>query len=182
MNLGTSYESRVKVWKGPEWPHMYNSTVSLGQILMNSLMDFPDHVAQICYDDGTETKNSEILLDSIRVALSLRDLGLKEGDLVGIAAKNSKNLAAVAIGAFAMGIPINTLDPTFAKDDIAHMFKITEPKIVFCDQENCEEMKKALKEIDNKAKIYLFGDGGEVPETKSVAELLRRHPEEASFV
>lgn len=149
---------------------------------MNSMMRNRDFVGQICYDDGSEMKNSEILQNSIRVALHLKDLGLREGSVIGVAAKNSKFLSAVAIGALAMGFPISTLDWTFEKDDIVHIFRTTQPEVVFCDQYNCKEVKKALMELSSKAIVYiLFGDANSNSGVKTVSELLEKHPEEDTF-
>lgn len=181
MTAKLHFDFVSKLWRGPEVKLFDDFTVSLGQSLMDSLARNPNGVGQICFDDGSEMKNSEILRNSTRVALNLRDLGLKEGNVIGIAAKNSKYLSSIILGAFALGTPVNTIDPTFQKSDIAHMFVITEPEIVLCDTENFPEVRQALKDIHSKAPIYLFGRKNEGWGTRSVSELLAEHPEEESF-
>lgn len=181
MTPKTHFDSLEKIWLGPEVELIDDFSVSLGQSLMDSLARNPDDVAQICFDDGSEMKNSEILRYSVRVALNLRDIGLKEGKVIGIAAKNSKFLSSVVLGAFALGTPVNTIDPTFERSDIAHMFEITEPEIVLCDTENFLEVRQALKDIHSMAPIYLFGSANEGWGTKPAMELLAEHPEEENF-
>lgn len=180
----TTYCSSEKIWRGPQWSPLYNSNVSLGQVLLTSLSHNSSDVGQICHDDGSEMKNSEIFQHSIRAALNLKDLGLKEGDIIGIAAKNSKFLAPIVIGAFTIGTPINTLDVLFVKEDIAHIFKITIPKIVLCDKENYEEVVKALEMIQLSIQVYIFCELNEdIPKgAKSALELIRVHTGEKHFV
>lgn len=127
-------------------------------------------------------KSGEIFENAVRAALNFRDLGLKEGDIIGIAAKNSKLLSSLVVGAFTLGTPINTLDPLFLKDDIAHMFRITRPKIVLCDLENYQEVSSALQEIRLPVQVYIFSDAKLPKGAKSVGELLVAHSEERSFV
>lgn len=182
MFRGTTYKSSEKIWQGPNWNPTFNSTVSLGQILLTSLAQFPSRVAQICHDDGSGMKSGEIFENAVRAALNFRDLGLKEGDIIGIAAKNSKLLSSLVVGAFTLGTPINTLDPLFLKDDIAHMFRITRPKIVLCDLENYQEVSSALQEIRLPVQVYIFSDAKLPKGAKSVGELLVAHSEERSFV
>lgn len=184
----TAYDEKNKLWTGPRIESLYNPKVSLGQVIAASLARRPDNVGQICHDDNaSEMKNWEILRDSTRIALNLRELGLREGDVIGLAAGNSRNIAAVVFGALLNGIALSTLDPSFTLGDVAHIFKITQPKLVMCDDSNYVHVKSALKSIQNSAPIYVFdryadGKTNTEAEWKSVSELLKDHPDESRFV
>lgn len=184
MNKGTLFNSKERIWQGPDWNPMYNSTVSIGQILVNAMAQHPSEIGQICHDDGSEMRNEEIVQAVVRVALNLKDLGLVEGNVIGIAARNSKYLAPVVFGAFTLGTPINTLDPLFEKDDIAHMFNITRPKIVLCDQENYLDVRGALLEIGTPVQVYIFCESDAVIPSgaKSIQELMAVHTGDTTFV
>lgn len=184
-SIGTTFDEENKTWSGPNIEPIYSPKVSLGQIIVNSLAKCPNNVGQICHDDnGSEMKNWELLRDSIRVALNLRDLGLKEGDVIGFAAGNSRNIAAVVFGALLNGLPLSTLDPSFGLGDVSHIFKITQPKLVLCDESNYFHVKAALSELQNSAPIYVFeSKKTKTPtEWKSACELLKDHPNESRFV
>lgn len=46
----------------------------------------------------------------------------------------------------------------FNSGDIAHMFSVTTPKIVFCDNDNLETVRVALKLSKLDVPIYTFGE------------------------
>lgn len=183
-SIGTKFNSEEKIWSAPRVDPLFNPNISLGQIIVNSLSKAPDNVGQIYHENGHEMFNWEILRNSVRASLNLRDLGLKEGDVLGFAAGNSRHVASLVFGAMLNGIPVGTLDPTFELSDIRHMFGITQPKIVFCDEVNYQDVKSALDELQNPAQIYVFDDAD--PETvshewRSAMQLIAPHSEENSF-
>lgn len=181
----TTFNYSNNTWSGANVQPLYHPNTSLGQVLITALRRSPNVVGQISHEDGYEMKNWEILRDSIRVAINLRALGLKEGDVLGFAAGNSKSLAAVVFGALLNGIPLHTLDPTFCVQEITHMYKITKPKIVVCDDINYCHVKDALEVLGNSAPIYVIDDCiGEKSEAewKSIKELFKAHPDERLFV
>lgn len=61
-------------------------------------------------------------------------------------------MAPTLFACFALGIPVNTLDATFKRDDLGHM-----PTLVFCDQETIEEMSAAMKIAGIPASVVIFG-------------------------
>lgn len=180
-NVGATFNSKTKAWSAPQINPMYNPKASLGQLVANCLSRAPQMVGTICHEDGFEMRNWEILRDSVRVALNLRDLGLQEGDVLGFSAGNTRHVAPVVFGAMLNGNPVGSVDPSFEKTDIKRTFKITRPKLVVCDNTNYHHVKQALSELDNSSSIYVF-DAAKGSDWKSVTELLKYHPEEHSFV
>lgn len=180
----TTYNEEDKTWSGVRMEPLFRPQTSMGQIVLNALARTPQNIAQISHEDDYQLKNHEIMRGSVRVSLHLRDLGLKEGDVIGFAAGNSRNVASVVFGAMLNGLPVGTLDPTFEFADVCHIFGITQPMLVFCDPINYPHVKKALNELKNPSQIYVFDDGleEENKEWKSVDELLKEHEEETRFV
>lgn len=182
----TKYNPETLTWSGPAIPALYHPNVSMGQVIVTALSRNPNHVGQISHEDGYEMQNWEILRDAIRVSLNLRDLRLKEGDVVGIPAGNSRYLAAVTFGALLNGLPISPVEPNGSVDDISHMYGITQPKIVICDDYNYERVSSAFRRLNNPAPIYVFDQEEEDNPTdsskwQSVKGLLREHPEENDY-
>lgn len=164
---------------------LFHPQMSLGQIVLHALSRTPNLVAQICHEDGHEMLNHEIVLNSIRVSLNLRELGLKEGEVLGFAAGNSRYVSSVVFAAMLNGNPVGTLDPSFAHGDVSHIFGITQPKLVLCDKSNYAEVKRALNDLQNPSPIYVFdAEEPEEGDTEwiSIKELLRPHPEEKIYV
>lgn len=182
----TTYDAEKREWYAPAISPLYNSNVSLGQLVINALSARPDGIAQICHEDGHESKNWEILRDTVRAAISLHGLGLNEGDVLGFAAANSRHVAPIVFAALTNGYPVGTVNPNFVLPDVAHGFGITQPKIVFCDSSNYHHVKGALMQLNNPAPIYVFdenvADKSIGVEYLSVRELLKPQPEEIDFV
>lgn len=75
---------------------------------------FQNIFKKISEDNGIQVTNAQIYTKTIRAAQHLQEIGLNIGDVIGIVAKNSENLATIVFAAFSIGTPINTLDPNFA--------------------------------------------------------------------
>lgn len=109
----TTYDPVTKTWFGRQLPRAFPSNVNLAQVIFEKLNSHPDRIGQISDDDGQRMTNGEILLNSIRVAQHLQQLGIQSGDVVGIIARNHANVVAVMFGAVAIAAPTNALDPSF---------------------------------------------------------------------
>lgn len=187
--IKTTYHPERKEWSAPPTIRLYDKRVSLGQLVITALSSNLHAVGQISHDDGHEMKNWEILRDSVRAALNLRKFGLKEGDVLGFAATNSRHVSSIVFGALINGYPLSTVNSQFEVADVAHTFSITEPKVVFCDESNYKHVKGALMQLNNPSPVYVFTDDEEEEGVKSIGsecfsvhELLKAHPEEEDFL
>lgn len=143
----THYNQKSKIWHGTELTPIFHQNVSLGQAILFMLSKNLNKIGQISDDTGVTLTNGQLKTRIIRVGMNLQKLGYKKGDMIGIACKNSENLASVIFGCCVIGAPVNTLDPTFEKSDIAHMFQKTKPKLVFCDYDNVSVIQEALNDL-----------------------------------
>lgn len=144
----TQYNENFKTWQGITKSPVYHPTMSLGKHILSVLAKRPKLVGQISDDSGIQLTNEIIEKRIIRIAINLQRMGYSQKDMFGIVCKNSENLASVVFGCSVIGAPINTLDPTFGKCDISHMFNKTKPKLVFCDFDNISAVQEALTEIN----------------------------------
>lgn len=184
--LHTSFNPTKKIWTDPQHPPLYHPNLSVGHLVVNALSTNPHEINQISHEDGYEMKNWEILQFSVRMALHIKDLGLADGDVVGFSAGNSQYVAPVVFGALLSGTTIGTLSPYLEIDELVHILKITRPRILFCDEQNFNLIRKALEAVQNEVPIYVFnhlddGDAVQRP-LKSVKELLKPHVDELDFV
>ncbi|XP_065363972.1 uncharacterized protein LOC135957205 isoform X2 [Calliphora vicina] len=101
---------------------------------------------KICYPSNKKYTNKEILTLSIRVAQHLEKLKIKQSAVIGICAGNSDFLAPLVFGCMFRGLTISTLDPSFDKDGIKHIYSITKPKLMFCDGSAYDKIKESFVE------------------------------------
>ncbi|KAL9705660.1 hypothetical protein quinque_009178 [Culex quinquefasciatus] len=155
--MNPTYDRETKVWSGPHKPSILNPEASFGQTLFAMMGLNPDRVIQIDVDTGRSMTCGEMRLRAIRAAQNLTALGLGQGDMVSMACANSENLVPMVLGLLINGMPFNSLSPEFGLDDVAHMMEITQPKLVFCDANNCELTMKAVElSVKIKPMIYVF--------------------------
>ena len=148
------FDSKAKVWSGPKRDVIYNSNMSVGALILDVLQKTPEMVGQVSADNGIELTCHELRLRTMKMASHLMSSGLKQGDVVGLIAANTENLAPVVFACLALGLPFNTLATVMIESDIVHMYSRTKPKIIFCDGNIVEIVKAANEKLEKKAKIY----------------------------
>jgi acyl-CoA synthetase (AMP-forming)/AMP-acid ligase II len=152
----STYDPINKIWRGPTRPSIFNTEAGLGFIILNLLKQNPDRVMQVCDDSGAEMTCGEMRSRTLKISNFLSSkTELKQGDVVGIIARNSENIAAVAFACFSLGLPINPLAPAMGVSEIFDMYSKTKPKAIFCDFDQVEKVCEALKQIGLKnCKIF----------------------------
>uniref|UniRef100_A0A1I8PAA8 AMP-dependent synthetase/ligase domain-containing protein n=1 Tax=Stomoxys calcitrans TaxID=35570 RepID=A0A1I8PAA8_STOCA len=116
----------------------------------------PSKVIQIDDFDGTTVTNKEMLTYSISIAKKLKKLGMRQEDLVGVAAHNTTYLTAVTLGCFFNCTPFHTVHPDFKEVAMAQCFDLTKPKIIFCEGSNYKTIVKIT--ADYSPKLYTLSD------------------------
>lgn len=171
--LKTSYNPCTKSWFGPKNIPLYSNRVSLGSIALYSLGLHPDNIIQVYADDGSEMSARELQQDIIAVASSLKGkFRIEKGDVIGIVAKNTKYLAAVVFAALTVGAPISPMDPSLSSEEIAHLFNLTRPKLIFCDGAVVERLRIGLCSIKMQDTPIVVIDGRGGDKDISILELL----------
>lgn len=120
-------------------------------------------------DSGISMRYDEMRTRSIRIAQNLDARAYQKGQVFGVIAANSQNLAPVVFASFYLGCPINTMDPLFGKNEITHMLNTTKPSLMFCDVQIYELLRECLRELGNDAAIFTFG--GQVGDSEPVENL-----------
>ncbi|XP_037936533.1 4-coumarate--CoA ligase-like 7 [Teleopsis dalmanni] len=154
----SSYDHVTKVWSGPPMQLPYGPEYSIGLAALEALQKYPEQIGQISYHNGKSYTNKELELLTIRVAQHFQKLQVQQCDVIGICASNSDFVGPLFFGAMLCGLTVNTLDPSFDKDGIKHIFSITKPKMMFCDGEIFQKVKAAFDESGLKATIYTLTD------------------------
>lgn len=84
--------------------------------------------------DATTSKtlqNSELLEQSLKIAAFLLEIGVKQGDVIGIVTENCIEFPAILYGAFYLGATVNACNVSYSTDELRHVFGLTRPRVVF---------------------------------------------------
>lgn len=148
------YNRESKILSGVQLEPFFHQNLNCGQIALHYLQREPNKIVQINYDDGVELSAGEMAKLGLRIAKNLLNEGLTLNDVIGLVAKNSTYVAPLVLGSLLTGTPCNTLDPSFDEREISHIFKQTNPKIIFCDCDNWEVVIEALKRCESRAEVW----------------------------
>ncbi|EAT46129.1 AAEL002668-PA [Aedes aegypti] len=152
-----SYDSVRRIWSGSRQPCIFNPECNFGQIVLNLLDRSSDKVIQIDADTGREMTRAEMRLRVVRAAQHLQKLGYGVGDIASVVAVNSENLAPLVLALQVIGVGFNALAPTFDAEEMAHMMRQTQSKLVFCDADNYDTVKVAAsKALQGDYRIYVM--------------------------
>ncbi|XP_059616542.1 luciferin 4-monooxygenase-like [Phlebotomus argentipes] len=154
----TEFDEKSKIWKGGCIPRMFDPKISVGKAALFILNQNPDFVAQINDNSGIQKTNREIHDCVVNIAVNLRKLGCSKGDVVGFISRNNEFIGPAVLAAFLLAAPVNSLDTMFSKDEIIHMYSITQPKFIFCESDKVPVLTEALKVLQCNAKIIVFGE------------------------
>ncbi|XP_068147490.1 uncharacterized protein [Drosophila tropicalis] len=173
----TFYNDETKIWSGAERVKLYNENCSVGQIIFNSLKNWPDNVIQITHMDGTVATNADFLTWATRIALFLKAEGLTHEDVVGIIANTSTYLVPLAAACFFNTTPFHAVNYTRDPKVIYGLYKTTTPKIMFCDGNDYERIKEITKEWSPKIVTLT----GHVDGVIGIDDLLKANPAERIY-
>ncbi|KAG5670852.1 hypothetical protein PVAND_001086 [Polypedilum vanderplanki] len=166
-----TFNRATKVWSGPKVPPIFKPDQNLGQLIVKVLEQTPDAVTQISADSNVSVTCGEMRERILKFAVHLNNLGLKEGDVIGVVAGNTENIAPVVFACFLLGLPVNPLAPIMIESDIVQMYSKTKPKLIFCDEKNLKTVQNALDMMKSEAKIYTVME--KVDNYECVTEILK---------
>lgn len=160
MSEKSYFDPVEKVWRGPTKPPIFNPDASVGSVLELIMCQHKDKPSQIFEPTGETWSFGVFHKTAVKIARTLLRKNISQDDIIGICASNTPYVPAVAMAAILIGTPISTLDPSFDKEGILHIFGITRPKIMFCDREIVEKVRSALKDINLECDIYIVDECG----------------------
>lgn len=135
---------------------------------MNEQLTFC-RVEQISDDCSAQITFDEIRFKAIRAAMNLQKLGFETDNVFALMARNSKDIASIVFASLFVGCPLNTIDPTFGKNELTHMLKTTKPRLMFCEIEAYDLVKECSEHLE--LNLTIFTIGGQKGESKDVESL-----------
>ncbi|XP_049536845.1 uncharacterized protein LOC125951821 [Anopheles darlingi] len=176
-----TYDEQSRTWHGPHVTPVFNPVASVGQIFNDILLRSPDRIIQIDVDTGARMTCAEFRLRMIRAVQNLASVGLSKGDIVALANGNSENVGPLFCALLTLGATVNPLAPGFNKQDMAHMLRLAQPKMIFCEDSNYEIVKAASAEAIQGNSPPLFVVESERKDVRHAEELLKETGREESF-
>ncbi|XP_034117008.1 uncharacterized protein LOC117576403 [Drosophila albomicans] len=137
------YNSEERIWYGKPERTYFSKDQSIGEIIFREMKRHPKLIAQISDTENTILTRQELLLNSMRVASFMRKMGMVQTDIVGIIARNTTHMFAVAYGCFFNGIAFHSLNINYDESTIKKLYDITKPRVIFCDGDDYEKVKAA---------------------------------------
>ncbi|KAH8335389.1 hypothetical protein KR074_000754 [Drosophila pseudoananassae] len=144
------YNSDLKIWSGDQVTHYFDRNLSIGEIIFKEMQRHPKQIAQISATENTILTRQELLQNTMHVASFMRSEGLLQTDVVGLIARNTTHLPAVAYACFFNGVAFHSLNITYDRNTIEKLFHITKPKLIFCDGDEFDKVREATSELDVK--------------------------------
>lgn len=175
----TFFDEKTKIWSGQPKRILYDPDASMGEVIFNSLKNFPQNVSQISDIDGQVITFQDIRNWATRIALFFKSQKLTHEDVVGIIGNASTYVTSLAVACLFNTTPFHAVAYTYMKepDVILGLYEVTKPKIMFCDGHDYEVMKEVTKGWAPKI-ITLTG---RVEGATSIEDLLKPHPYERIY-
>ena len=129
------YKTILDISKGVEHPQWLKGA---SFNIVDSCFQNDDSAIAVVYqeEDGTlqniTQKNLEKLVN--RIANSLREIGIKQGDYIAIDMPMTLEAIAIYLAGIKSGNPIATIADSFTPNEISVRLKITKPKIIFTQE------------------------------------------------
>lgn len=165
-----SYDYRTNILSGASVPQLFHSNASVGQVIIHYLLRDASRIIQTNFDDGVELSAGKIAKLGSITAANLSTL-IKVGDVVGFVVSNTTYVSPLILGCFIAGNPVSPCDPTYDSKEIAHIYKQTKPKLVFCDHDNYSEVQKALASCGIECEVWTVDET--VHEVRFIDELFK---------
>ncbi|KAH8301566.1 hypothetical protein KR059_006096, partial [Drosophila kikkawai] len=146
MELETNYNSEDRIWSGAKLTYVYTDETSIGNVICNTMRNWPKNLCQINDVDGVAVTFDEAITWAIRIAQTFKKKGLEYPDVIGLAVRNSTYVMSLAVACFLNGTPFHAVNPEMDDDTMTYVFSITKPKIIFCDGQEYEKVLASTKE------------------------------------
>ncbi|XP_050552689.1 luciferin 4-monooxygenase-like isoform X11 [Spodoptera frugiperda] len=141
----------------------------LGKLILHSLQDDPDFILQIDGATGESETFGSALDRSIRCAVSLTNMGLKQGDVMVLMGPNHIDYCIPHTAGLFLGLKVASIDATLCVNELKQLFETNRPKIIFAQTKKLGDINEALSASKVDAKIVTFDN---ISIYKTMTELL----------
>ncbi|XP_031340065.1 luciferin 4-monooxygenase-like isoform X2 [Photinus pyralis] len=114
-------------------------------------------IAQIDAVTGKSTTHGELLRDSIRLAMNMKERGIGRGDIVTICSIDNDVVAMPTYATLFLGATVSALDVSFSLNDFVNSLGQIAPKIMFVESKAVDKVERALEIVGQKCELVVIG-------------------------
>ncbi|CAG5052943.1 unnamed protein product [Parnassius apollo] len=142
---------------GPDM-HLIPAKLNLGEFLIQRLSEHGNKIAMINGATDERLTYNELVQISMNIAVSLVQIGVKRGDVVGICSESRLENWCTVFGITCTGAVMTPLSIGYVKDELKHVMNISKPKFLICSMQGYKAHETIFKALDFIKHIILFGD------------------------
>lgn len=142
-------ESSLKRLNKVNGAHLPQRPVDLLEKIEQRVSEAPKSIAVSSHDG--KMSYQELWSESSEIAQGLVDLGIRPGDLVGVAMERGTKLMPALVGVLRSGAGYVPVDPQYPQDRIEYMISQSDARIILADRSSLEKLGKhqtAAKLVD----------------------------------
>ncbi|GJQ74536.1 hypothetical protein Trydic_g21401 [Trypoxylus dichotomus] len=129
----------------------------IGHEVFTHLKKHGDKIAQIEAETGITDTYDQYFSRILRVALHLKERGIKPDDVIAPCTMNHLNTAVVFVAPLLIGAKVACFDPRAIYSENKRLMDLIRPKLMFADEEAVENLEKIIEELNLDAEIVVFG-------------------------
>ncbi|GJQ77871.1 hypothetical protein Trydic_g16124 [Trypoxylus dichotomus] len=135
-----------------------NDHRGLGYFFYEHCKTYSEKILQVDGKTGRSETYSTLLQKSIRTALEMRRMEIKEGDVITICSANNMNSIVPVIAASFLNVAIANLDPSLSLRDAVYLLNLVQPKIIFVEEEALQFAEDIRKVLVCEIELVVMGD------------------------
>ncbi|XP_068902151.1 luciferin 4-monooxygenase-like [Tenebrio molitor] len=131
---------------------------SPAKLLLRACNTHHDNTALIDIRSGESLTYAQLCQLSKNLAASLRRLGVKKDDIVGVVSENSHKLVVAYLAGLFLAAPLHLINAGFREYELEELLKISRPRIVFCTNQCHERVLKVKRRLEFVEMVISFDD------------------------
>ncbi|KAJ0170074.1 hypothetical protein K1T71_014680 [Dendrolimus kikuchii] len=129
-----------------------------GKEMLDRMTTFKDIDAIIDADTDARMTYTELVQQTVNVALSLSRIGVGRGDVVSICSEKRFEVMTSLLGLVCTGATFSPTDISYGKTPLLHRVKISKPRVMFCSPDAYNAHKKAFDSVGCVQIYIIYGD------------------------
>ncbi|KAJ8674328.1 hypothetical protein QAD02_005590 [Eretmocerus hayati] len=144
------------ILSGPEFTFKLPNDTTVAGLLADQIASHGTKVAQMHQDTGLQLTYDEILDRSRKLAVYLRQNGVKMNDRLAICSENNLGWAIPFCATLFVGGTVCPLNPGYSRKEFLHTTNISKPKFIFASPLTLNAVKSFIKELSWTPQIILL--------------------------
>ena len=142
----------------PEITNDYANELSMGHLIIKSLTKAGERVLLVSGITSEELTAKELLTKAIQFAQSLKELGIKSGDVVSLVCENRFEFAYVLFGSLLSNVTVAPINLTYSEREMSHALSLSKPKMLFMSSFAADKVVNVTKSLSFIQKVVLIDD------------------------